>query len=266
LDSSLQGFWIIGKSKNAKEVLMPSLRVHLISFRNWIFILIFFFFLSPFALAQDNKPFDTGLSKLSQNYQGADFVSFHQKYLAYTDRKKSEFETLGEYQKRMKTVKDPIHAFSVRRVVRSEYDAEARQFQVLNTLGSPLYKLLLDYIEKKSGSYEAQTAGGARARVEVNDIATYELRVGREVDQVFPRADFVKIPCPPEKAKQVKLNLSMLCLCRPIYSAVEKLQSSPTFNEPRQNRTTINYLESEFVGLWFFDRNTGEILWKKSRK
>lgn len=127
----------------------------------------------------------------------------------------------------------------------------------------------LDWIRKIAGSYEAQTPGGAKMKVEINDITTHDLLImKKEIEPLFPGVvgSVVKIPCPPERAKQVKPYLSALFLCRPIFAGVKKEHRDPTFDKPWENRFTINYIRSEFVGLCIFDRNSGEILFKKLKK
>lgn len=82
--------------------------------KHGILVLLSLFLVPAFSLAQDNKSFDLSLTRLPQNYQGADFISLHQKYLSYSDRKKSEFETEAEYKKRLKNLKEVIQPFSRR--------------------------------------------------------------------------------------------------------------------------------------------------------
>lgn len=259
-----------------------------------IYLSVIFIFICCLGVFGQNVSADW--QKVPDAFRGNDFQKIYDLLLSTRRAKeKGEFETIADFQKRLsnsstlvidenKTLGDDL-AFvykpenaSPLEEIKSKYDADA---QVLNIemgslsvtasqSGPTPYNLLPADVMKyeKLFSYYSSNAYGATTTVQVTRFTFYRLAVKNwdkfsDFKSPYVPALNVNLSLPPEKAKQVKENLSVLYIGKLVEPYIENdglSSTKATISDPKEVRSRTLILMMDVKEILLFNRLTGEIL------
>jgi len=222
----------------------------------------------------ENAPFDLARSTLPPGYYGYDpeaFVKGYQEAVANEQRarRKDEFETTAEYQKRLKELEaqnpfvSKTYAFAAV-PSRVSYEADTQTFS-LNFKPDPApqnnlyHSVLLKHGARDMGSYTAQNAFGAMFTVTKSLFSSFELWLPTTEG---PTDCGVSVTVPAPEAKAMKPNVSALVVVRPVkpYASSDSSFKRATFSEPHENISERGAIYGRVVKVIFYDRYGGRIL------
>jgi hypothetical protein len=226
---------------------------------------------------------DRTLEKLPPNFKG------HYIALVYStleerkkESEKSEFETTEQWHQRQETLlpkpiigrmtTGSIWAFVILGV-RSVYDADNQVLQVylpLEKLSSG--RLASDFrsmwakLESTHSSYVGINGFGAIAEVQSTHDTIHHVAFGNAQAFTTAENDFqaevrVRVPCGPDAARQMKPEVSALAVCRLTapFTTSTYHSDTATVSYPYATQGEDNYVITELLELWIYDRRSGAI-------
>jgi len=232
---------------------------------------------------------DRAIEELPPNFNGHDIVFV---YSALEERKrqsdKSEFETTDQWHQRQAALLlEPIVGrMTIGSVwtfvighVRSVYDADSQVLQIYVPFHSMLtsvglassFRSLSAKTESRTSSYLGTNAFGVIAEVENTSYTIHEVVFGNA--QSFPTVEVkdsdsstagvrVSVPSGPDAAKQMKPEVSALAVCRltaPFTMSSSDYSDRATVSIPFTSQFQWNYVMTQLLEVWIFDRKSGVI-------
>lgn len=227
---------------------------------------------------------DRTLEKLPPNFKGHDIALV---YSALEERKKqsekSEFETTEQWHQRQETLllKPIIGRMTTGSIwgvvivnVRPVYDADNQVLQVYVPLDEMLssgrwasnFRSMEAKFESTDSSYVGTNGFGAIAEVDNSHFTTHHVAFGNA--QAFDTAEYefqaqvrVRVPSGPDAARQMKPEVSALAVCRLTapFTTSTYFSDRATVSHPYATQHQENYVITELLEVWIFDRKSGVI-------
>jgi hypothetical protein len=227
---------------------------------------------------------DRTLENLPPNFKGHD-VSLV--YSVFEERKKesekSELETTEQWHQRQETLllKPIIGRMTTGSIwtfviddIRSVYDADNQVLQVYVPLHEMLssgrlasnFRSMWAKFESTDSSYVGTNGFGAIAEVHNTRYTIHHVAFGNA--QAFATAEDefqaqlqVRVPSGPDAARQMKPEVSALAVCRltaPFTTSTYDSDAA-TVSRPYATQSRDNYVMTELLEVWIFDRKSGVI-------
>lgn len=238
-----------------------------------------------FGPAYLTTAFDQTIPKVSVPFYGHDI---EQIYNAFTKRKsaiKDEFETTEQYQKRAAAentapllgtvMPDAKIAIPVR--AGGKYDADSQTFTMfthaLTFVKQGEYGLGEDIAfpvkqESHSNLTTGQNAYGARVEITEQYKTSYSIAIlnlnNFETKKDVLRSIESKMNISSEEAKALKNNISAILVVKPVVPYISNVfwDIAATFNLPIRYIYHLYYVEADLLEVWFFNKETGDVLAK----
>lgn len=217
--------------------------------------------------------FDPAATNVGPDFKGDDFIAVFRSLMV---EPKGEFETTEQFEARKKAPPPAVYAF-VAPKPDARYDADAAAFTVELTRydAKGAYGQFIDsliaVVDKIDSSrfYDASNAFGVSVKVYQRTIGRWGIVIPDEPQRYLK----LKVPVPPDRAQALKDRLSLMVVVRtnaesrPLVSSKDKLETGSSYEKPtikRPEEATIyeHGLEADLLGIWVFDRESGEVLAK----
>lgn len=210
-------------------------------------------------------------AKLSSNYKGNNIEQAYRHLVAKLPVK-GEFETTGEYKKKLSSIAfNEIYAFKIDDDYSQEisYDPDQQQLKLdlqTRTILDPYYDkteiISIKKVGEKVHSYIGTNAFGAKRVIKKFTGVFYGVLANKEVHSVV-------INMPREEAKRHKNTLKVLLICRVISDDIfvpvafkGTYYYEPTFSSPTEISYDARVINVELLELWVYNYKTGKILEK----
>jgi hypothetical protein len=259
-----------------------------------ISVAILFSVLSSYALAIEKTTdtrkhsfsrlsFDLNLEKLPTGYIGHDIANLHSQLIRKIP-KKSEFETLDAYKKKVQLLfPNQIYAFRAKNNasiygenVSFEYDAEKQEMMVKvsnsernGMINYPVFAI--DIKRNASRSHIGINAFGVKKQFKKDTGIRYDINVLNPAFTSYNFSDYEKhFSIPPAKAKSSKVNLAILFIGKlepenktGEVASIGLTGKGATIDSPYSYYFETRSLFFKVFQVWVYDIKSGEVLNKE---
>lgn len=229
--------------------------------------------------------FDITASRLTPNFKGDNArIRAICESLPKDQPKKSDFETEAEFEKRKTANFSQLKTYvfsnveeSARKVYKTNHEASENDSWIRYDIDESVFVIKLATIlvsdERKihKGRYIGQNAFGAKTTVNVQDRWRYDAWISVDLD--------FELPVPVKTAKDIKNDLRVLAIVRPVAVRYEERFQAATItdpsdvlwhkhalvtDEPGETSGVLGHLSA--VDVWVYNYKTGEVLYKRSQQ
>ena len=230
----------------------------------------------------ENVPFDDSITEIKPRFKGCDLPDVYRGMLSAFKVTKDEYETTREFEKRKAGLMKNVFSKSVSGSImpnsrvaalvtmfKQEYNADARKLECYLSGMIGLGNSISIVKNLETSTYTAQNAYGVEKEVEKVEITEYGVSTKSEVKRDYA------IPLSPEEARNLKWRIEALVVFTidpqkdarsGEYSGadINYIHIEPKITSPKESVYWAHTIYVKDVEIWFYDRETGEILLKSS--